>query len=110
MSNHTSHIPEVTVRLARSSDARQLSLLAALDSAPAPQGQFLIAESEAHIVAALPLAGGRPIADPFRCTSALVQMLELRADQLGAGSRAVGSPRLANRLRGLLHRPEPNTP
>lgn len=101
--------PEVTVRLARPADTVELFSLAALDSAPAPQGEFLVAESDAHILAALPIGGGPPIADPFRRTTALVQMLELRADQLRAGSRTVAGPSLTDRLRGLVGRPQPHT-
>ena len=103
MSNHTTHTPEVTVRLARSSDARQLFSLAALDSASVPQGELVVAESGRRIVAALPLAGGPAIADPFLRTVALVQMLELRAQQLRASAPAAHSA--AARLRGMLARP-----
>ena len=103
MSNHTTHTSEVTVRLARSSDTRQLFSLAALDSASVPQGDVLVAESEGRIVAALPLAGGRAIADPFHRTLALVQMLELRAQQLRAATPAAHSA--AERLRGMFDRP-----
>jgi hypothetical protein len=110
MAHHNPQVSEVTVRLARPSDSRSLLSLAALDSAPAPRGEVLVAESEARIVAALPLGGGRPIADPFRRTAALVQMLELRADQLRAGPRVVAKPSLTARLRGRLHRPQAHTP
>jgi hypothetical protein len=103
MSNHTAHTPDVTVRLARSSDTRQLFSLAALDSASVPQGDVIVAESRGRIVAALPLAGGPAIADPFHRTAALVQMLELRARQLRTATPgAVGA---ADRLRGMFSRP-----
>ena len=103
MSNHTAHTPDVTVRLARSSDTRQLFSLAALDSASAPQGDALVAESGGRIVAALPLAGGSAIADPFHRTAALVQMLELRAQQLRAGTPAAQG--LGARLRAFVDGP-----
>ena len=103
MSNHTTHTPDVTVRLARSSDARQLLSLAALDSASVPQGDAVVAESGGRIVAALPLAGGPAIADPFHRTVALVQMLELRAQQLRTATPAAHSA--AERLRGMFARP-----
>ncbi len=103
MSNHTTHTPDVTVRLARSSDTRQLFSLAALDSASVPQGDVVVAESEGRIVAALPLAGGPAIADPFHRTVALVQMLELRAQQLRASSMATPGP--ASRIMAALNRP-----
>ncbi|HYI36457.1 MAG TPA: hypothetical protein VEX39_07625 [Thermoleophilaceae bacterium] len=103
MSNHTTHTPDVTVRLARSSDTRQLFSLAALDSASLPQGELVVAESEGRIVAALPVAGGPAIADPFHRTAALVQMLELRAQQLRATSDV--APGAAARIMAALNRP-----
>ena len=103
MSNHTTHTSEVTVRLARSSDTRQLFSLASLDSASVPQGEVVVAESDGRIVAALPLAGGPAIADPFLRTAALVQMLELRAQQLSAAGPAAHTA--AERLRTMFQRP-----
>ena len=103
MSIHTTHTPDVTVRLARTSDARQLFSLAALDSASAPQGDVVVAESGGRIVAALPLAGGPAIADPFLRTAALVQMLELRARQLRAAAPAAAGA--GERMRTLFQRP-----
>ena len=54
-------------------------------------------------VAALPLDGGRAIADPFHRTTALVEMLDLRARQL----RASTQPRAGRgeRFRNALHIP-----
>jgi hypothetical protein len=72
----------VTVRLASSRDARELDRLAQLDSARSPTGPTLVAEIEGQLVAALPLRGGRPVADPFRPTAELVELLEIRATQL----------------------------
>lgn len=103
MSNHTTHTPDVTVRLARSSDTGQLFSLAALDSASVPQGDVVVAESQGRIVAALPLTGGRAIADPFHRTAALVQMLELRAQQLRASAPV--APSAAARIMAALNRP-----
>ena len=103
MSNLTS-TTEFTVRLARSTDSRQLATLAALDSAAKPQGDVVVVESEGRIVAAKPLAGGRTIADPFVRTAALVQMLDLRASQLRAASSA-RKPSMVERLRVLHERP-----
>src|ERR671927_1062914 len=80
---HNGSVPEqVTVRYAGASDSAELADLAALDSTPAPEGPVLVAETDARIVAALPLGSGRPIADPFRPTAELVALLELRAKQL----------------------------
>ena len=51
------------------------------------------------MVAALPIDGSSAIADPFRRTAALVQMLELRAGQLRNGKQA---PSHASSLRARL--------
>ncbi len=90
---------EVTVRLARESDAGALSRLAALDSAPLPTGPTVVAEVDHELVAALPINGSVAIADPFHRTAALVQMLELRAGQLRASSAS--EPRARHRVRGF---------
>ncbi len=95
---------DVTVRLADREDARALRRLAELDSAIAPIGPVVVAQSEGEILAAVPVAGGPAIADPFRRTAALVEMLELRAGQLrpqrpAAAPRSVCA-RLAGSIRG----------
>jgi hypothetical protein len=89
----------VTVRHAHAGDERALARLAALDSGQAPAGPALVAETDARILAALPLGSGRPIADPFVPTAELVALLQLRADQL---ERPAGSGRVRRRIRSLL--------
>jgi hypothetical protein len=91
----------VTVHLASSRDARDLDRLAQLDSARAPVGPTLVAEVDGELVAALPVRGGRPLADPFRPTADLVGLLEMRAAQLLRD----GKPR--RRVSGLLRRWRP---
>ena len=72
----------VTIRTARATDDDALRQLAELDSGQAPSRRVLVAEVEGELVAALPVAGGPAIADPFRSTSALVSLLlGLRAAQ-----------------------------
>lgn len=102
-SNDSAH---VTVRLAEPRDARAIRRLAALDSAEVPESPTLLAEVDGRAIAALPVRGGRAIADPFSRTVAMVAMLELRASQLrGDGSLAGrGRPRMS-RLRGLVRAP-----
>lgn len=68
----------ITIRPARPSDRPALRRLAALDSARPPSGEVLLAETGGEVRAALPLGGGRPIADPFHHTADLVALLELR--------------------------------
>lgn len=71
-----------TVRLAEPSDGTTLRRLAALDSSRVPAGVLLVGEISGSIQAAVSLAGGRPIANPFVRTAELVTLLELRAEQL----------------------------
>ena len=75
---------DVTVRIAEGGDERTLARLAALDSAAMPVGRTLLAEVDGEVIAALPVAGGAAVADPFRRTSAAIELLELRAAQLRA--------------------------
>jgi hypothetical protein len=70
------------IRQADPVDEEAIRRLAALDSAERPHGDVLVAESGDELVAALPVAGGRPVADPFRPTSDAIELLRLRARQL----------------------------
>ena len=88
-----------TVRMATLRDSDALMRLAALDDAAPPRGQLLVAQVGNELLAALPLDGGRAIADPFRRTAHLVEMLELRAQQLGLQERRSRSPLLRRVLR-----------
>jgi hypothetical protein len=73
---------EIRIRPAHESDAAALAKLAILDSQLPPAGSALVAEVDGEMVAALPLAGGDAIADPFRRTRQPVALLKLRAEQL----------------------------
>jgi hypothetical protein len=84
---------DCVVRYAHAGDREAIFRLAQLDSARPPMGPLLVAESRGGIVAALPLAGGDPVADPFVPTAELVELLRLRAAQLG------GSPARRRELR-----------
>jgi hypothetical protein len=74
--------PRVTMRLAEPADERALVRLAALDSRRLPAGRLVVGEMGGAIQAAVPLAGGDAIANPFVHTDELVKLLELRAEQL----------------------------
>jgi hypothetical protein len=74
--------PDVELRLCRVADDPQLERLAQLDGRPLPSGRLIVAVVGGRIMAALPLRGGRPIADPFARTEHLLPLLELRAAQL----------------------------
>jgi hypothetical protein len=73
---------EVDLRLCRVTDDPELERLAELEGRPVPFGRLVVALVEGRIVAALPLAGGAPLADPFTRTAHILPLLELRAAQL----------------------------
>jgi hypothetical protein len=95
----------LTVRVATAADEQELLRLAALDSSDPIGGAALVAESDARIIAALPLGSGRPIADPFEPSAQLVALLELRAAQLRDGHTR--RARLRDRARDRLRVPLP---
>jgi hypothetical protein len=76
-------VTRVTLRYSSAADAERLKVLAELDSAEAPAGPALVAEVDGRLRAALPLDGGAPIADPFHRGAELIDLLRLRAGQLG---------------------------
>jgi len=87
----------LVLRRSASWDTDALARLAQLDSAPRPTGAMLVAELDGEIVAAVPFDGGRAIADPFRPTAAIVELLHART-RLLAGAAPVGRlPRLRHR-------------
>ncbi len=100
---NTTHDHEVTIRLAHDGDGLALGRLAQLDGTLHSGVPALVAEVEGRLVAALPLDGSRPFADPFERTAQLVAMLELRRDQLGA-PRGMTSPRVSRALRAVRRR------
>ena len=79
-------LPEfaVTLRFASPDDEVALTRLAALDGAPLPIGPVLLAEVDGELRAALALRDGAVMADPFRPTVALLELLVARAAQLRA--------------------------
>src|SRR3954452_21313745 len=76
--------PTVVIRAARGSDGPALRRLAALDSAEVPTGDVLIAETGDEVVAALSVDTGARVADPFRRTADVVDLLAYRARRLRA--------------------------
>jgi hypothetical protein len=97
----SSHPHTVVIRVASSAHDPALEHLLQLDGHRDLNGsRVLVAEVEGEALAALPLDGGEPIADPFRPTAALVEMLRLRALQLSGDS--LKRPRLGTRLRRIL--------
>lgn len=86
----------VTIRDAFPDDALALVRLATLDSAEVPPQPILVAEVNGELRAALSLRDGAVIADPFRRTQALVELLSSRATQLAMAA----APRRKVRGRG----------
>jgi hypothetical protein len=78
----TTSATAVTLRLACAEDDCALERLAQLDNAHPPRGPQLVAEVGGQLRAALSLADGRVIANPFHHTSELVNLLRARAFQL----------------------------
>ena len=75
---------DLTIRRAAASDESAVRRLAALDSAFPPTGDVLLAEVGDELWAALSLDTGHAVADPFRRSGDLVDLLRYRAERLTA--------------------------
>ncbi len=101
---HTVDLSGIELRLCRVADDPQLEALAELAECPLPFGRFVVASVDGRIVAALPLAGGRALRDPFVRTAHLMPLLELRAAQLREPEpRRRLLPRYVSLMRGSTH-------
>jgi hypothetical protein len=87
-----SHDETIMIRTSEATDAGPLLRLAALDSAEPIRGRALVAEVNGGLRAALPLDGGRAIADPFAESEHVVTLLRAHARALHAA--APGMPRI----------------
>jgi hypothetical protein len=74
----------ITIRPPRREDLPAVELLAELDERPVPLGPLLLAEVEGTVEAAIGLAGGDTVANPFSESAAAVSLLHVRAAQLRA--------------------------
>jgi hypothetical protein len=92
------HKDTITIRRSTPADRAGIMRLGALDGRPAPAGEVLLGFVDGELHAAVPLAGGEALADPFRRTAELVDLLRLRASL----ERRITPPR---RGRGLRVRP-----
>jgi hypothetical protein len=88
----------ITIRPCRDDDAGPLARLAAVDSARVPAGDLLVAEAEGQLRAAVSLADGATIADPFHPTAELVELLRLRARRSAVELRLTRGRRLLRAL------------
>ena len=109
---HKRHTPEpltapdqVTMRTAYPDDAAALARLAALDCRLVPAGDLLVAEVDGELWAAVSVSSHSAIADPFRPSAGIVNLLRVRAAQLDAGARSLG--RESSRPRRLAPRRQP---
>jgi hypothetical protein len=69
----------LTIRPADLADLASLDRLAALDSASPPTGNVLVAEVGGELWAAIDVESGTAIADPFRPSGDVVELLRLHA-------------------------------
>jgi hypothetical protein len=88
---------QMMIRRTTPDDAIALMRLAALDSQPLIGPDALVAVIDGDIRAAVSLRDGSAIADPFRPTAELVDLLRMRAVQL----EAAPAPRRSLRRRLL---------
>jgi hypothetical protein len=88
---------DIELRLCKPADDPALADLAALSEQPVPLGRLVVALMNGRLVAALPLAGGCALRDPFVRTAHLTRLLELRAEQLREPAPHTFVPRLLRR-------------
>jgi hypothetical protein len=79
--------PAITIRRLTTEDRDAVRRLAQLDSRRAPEDELLGAKIEGRLVAAISLATGEAIADPFSDTQGIQRILELRLRQLKPSPR-----------------------
>lgn len=100
MNTMNTQLNEMVLRAARPTDETVLRRLAALDSTRPLRGRALVAEVDGEPVAAISLADGRVVADPFRRTADVVELLRVRQRRLAP----TPAPTKAEHAHGLLHR------
>jgi len=83
----------LTIRYATTADQFAVRRLAVLDSASPPTGDVLLAEVGNELWAALSIDTGVAVADPFRPSGDMVDLLRLRADGLAGQARGRGRAR-----------------
>src|SRR5262249_11655043 len=77
----------ITIRYSTPDDRAAILRLAALDGQAAPHGVMLLAYAGDELRAAIPLAAGEAIADPFYRWAELVTLLRLRETALRKPAR-----------------------
>ena len=94
---------DIELRLCRAADDPALERLAALAESALPAGRLVLATVRGRIVAALPLAGGPALRDPFEHTAHLLPLLQMRAAQLRQPEPRRLFPRYVSLIRGSTH-------
>jgi hypothetical protein len=80
----------LTIRRAGLADTDALARLAALDSSAPPRGDSLVAQVGDELWAAVEIDSGSAIADPFRPSADLVELLRFRVERMRAELRERG--------------------
>jgi len=88
---------EIVIRLAGAGDHDGLRLLAALEGQALSSGPWLYAEADGSPAAALRIADGAVLANPFTRTSELRRVLDLWARELTGKRRRRWLPAFASR-------------
>jgi hypothetical protein len=90
------------LRLADEDDVAAVERLAELDSCLLPPGPYLVAERDRRIDAAISLATGQLVADPFRRTAELCELLRCHAGGVRVAARGLPATPLKARARARL--------
>ncbi|HVW17505.1 MAG TPA: hypothetical protein VHB30_04600 [Solirubrobacteraceae bacterium] len=89
----------VAIRLAGGRDADAVTALEQMEGRRLAPGAHLVAEVDGRVIAAVAVADGGAVSDPFAHAAAAVDLLRLRAGQLrDAGVSSGGPLRRAARL------------
>jgi hypothetical protein len=86
----------ITIRISTEADSARVHELAELDGHAAPKGEAVLAEVNGRLVAAVGVADGVAVADPFMLTGDTLEVLRVRAEQ--ERERTLGRGPLLGRL------------
>jgi hypothetical protein len=92
-------IQSLNIRIAYPDDRTALERLATLDARPLPSEPLLVAEVDGELWAAVSLLSDGAVADPFRPSGALVDLLQARRMQLDAAPAPTRLRRVTAALR-----------
>lgn len=92
---------EIRIRAAHDSDMPEIARVAGRDTHELPAKPLMVATVGEQVRAAISLADGTHVADPFHHTSELVAMLRIRADAVQASHNGVARKRSGRRILAL---------